>query len=653
MNIDPTSGSGSLLINIGTSVAKYMNDSNGIKYYAQELKQNTYNLTRMNLIMRGILPSNLFVRNGDTLESDWPYFDESDPERTYTTLHVDAVVSNPPYSQQWDADDRENDPRYKEYGIAPKSVADYAFLLHDLYHVKPDGIMMIVLPHGVLFRGGSEGEIRKNLIEHNNIDAIIGLPPNIFFGTGISTIIMVLRKNKNNSDIQIIDASKGCIKYGKNNVLRACDIKKIVDAIVHREDIDKFSRVVSLEEIRKNNYNLNIPRYVDSSEEGESYDLYASMLGGVPADELKKYDLFWDTFPNLKWKLFHKLNNNYYELVQEDLEKVIHSDLNVKKYIYNFQNIIHSYSNELKEDLIDNMNGIDLGSEEEKISNRLFDYIKEIRLIDKYRAFQILDDFWEKISQDLEIIQNDGFKACTEVEPNMIIRKKNGVDTEVQDGWKGKILSFNIVQNRFFKKQLELIQVKNDRLDEIASSYVDMLAELSEENKMAIDNLLNDNNTAFKFPSIVKRVKEIKKRKKTIEENSVDSKLLIVNDLYLEELSLKVEIKDEFEKLQVKTKDKIESLTTDEVYELLQIKWIKPIEENISNIISEVINDFSRCLRAVSNKYMETFQDLEKKINSTEKDLSIMIDELTGSEFDMKGIEELKFLLSGEDHERK
>ena len=152
---DSTSGSGSLLINIGTSVSKYMNDANGIKYYAQELKQNTYNLTRMNLIMRGILPSNLFVRNGDTLEIDWPYFDETDPEHTYNPLYVDAVVSNLPYSQQWDPDDRETDPRYKEYGVAPKGVANYAFLLHDLYHMKSNGIMTIVLLHGVLFRGGS------------------------------------------------------------------------------------------------------------------------------------------------------------------------------------------------------------------------------------------------------------------------------------------------------------------------------------------------------------------------------------------------------------------------------------------------------------------------------------------------------------------
>ena len=209
---DPTSGSASLLLTIGKVAAKYMDDANRIRYYAQELKSNTYNLTRMNLVMRGILPDNIVTRNGDTLEEDWPYFDESDPVGTYDPLYVDAVVSNPPYSQRWDPAGKENDPRYSRYGLAPKSKADYAFLLHDLYHLKPDGIMTIVLPHGVLFRGGEEGQIRKNLIEQNNVDTIIGLPANIFFGTGIPTIIMVLRQKRENTDVLIIDASKGFTK---------------------------------------------------------------------------------------------------------------------------------------------------------------------------------------------------------------------------------------------------------------------------------------------------------------------------------------------------------------------------------------------------------------------------------------------------------
>ena len=288
---DPTSGSGSLLINIGKAVARRNGDPDSIKYYAQELKENTYNLTRMNLVMRGILPDNIVARNGDTLEDDWPWFDTvENKDETYDPLFVDAVVSNPPYSQNWDPEDKDLDPRFK-FGVAPKSKADYAFLLHDLYHLRPDGIMCIVLPHGVLFRGGDEGTIRKNLVEYRHIQAIIGLPANIFFGTGIPTIIMVLRKQRESSDVLVVDASKHFVKEGKNNKLRASDIKRIVDAVTTNATVDKFSRLIPIDEIRANDYNLNIPRYVDSSTAAESWDVYATMFGGVPKAELNEENL--------------------------------------------------------------------------------------------------------------------------------------------------------------------------------------------------------------------------------------------------------------------------------------------------------------------------------------------------------------------------
>lgn len=252
---DPTSGSGSLLINIGASMAQYIEGENKIDYYAQELKENTYNLTRMNLVMRGINPANINVRNGDTLEDDWPFFEtDENKDETYSLVKVDAVVSNPPYSQKWDPKNKEFDPRFKEFGVAPKAKADYAFLLHELYHLEDDGIMTIVLPHGVLFRGGEEEKIRETLIERNHIEAIIGLPANIFFGTGIPTIIMVLKRIRADSDVLIIDASKKYEKVGKNNKLRARDIREIVDTLKARKSVTKFSKLVTKEEIRENEY---------------------------------------------------------------------------------------------------------------------------------------------------------------------------------------------------------------------------------------------------------------------------------------------------------------------------------------------------------------------------------------------------------------
>lgn len=293
---DPTSGSGSLLINIGKSAAKYISGEGKIDYYAQELKENTFNLTRMNLVMRGIKPANINVRNGDTLEDDWPFFEENQKEKTYRLVKVDAVVSNPPYSQKWDPKNKEFDLRYKYYGVAPKAKADFAFLLHDLYHLEDDGIMTIVLPHGVLFRGGDEATIRENLIEKNNIDAIIGLPENIFFGTNIATIVMILKRNRPTSDVLIIDASKGFEKSGKNNKLRACDIKKIADTVKNRTVIEKYSAVVSKKAIRENEYNLNISRYVDSSDEPERWDIRATMFGGIPKAEIEELHDYWAAF---------------------------------------------------------------------------------------------------------------------------------------------------------------------------------------------------------------------------------------------------------------------------------------------------------------------------------------------------------------------
>jgi type I restriction enzyme M protein len=314
---DPTSGSGSLLINIGHAVAQYAKSKDNITYYAQELKVNTYNLTRMNLIMRGIKASNIKTRNGDTLEDDWPYFDESDPQGSYQALYVDAVVSNPPYSQSWDSTHKDSDPRYSRFGLAPKTKADFAFLLHDLYHLKPDGIMTIVLPHGVLFRGGEEGQIRTQLIENNHIDTIIGLPANVFFGTGIPTVILVLKQKRQNTDVLIVDASKHFLKEGKNNKLQASDIKRITDAVINRESIDKFSKLVSKQTLRDNGYNLNIPRYVDSSPADESWDLHATMLGGIPNSEIANLQVYWQAFPQLHAALFASTSPSYSKLVTE------------------------------------------------------------------------------------------------------------------------------------------------------------------------------------------------------------------------------------------------------------------------------------------------------------------------------------------------
>lgn len=267
---DPTCGSAGLLLTIGNAMVAAGIDKDEITYYGQEKITETYNLSRMNLVMKGCKSAQIAVRNGDTLEEDWPYFDES---TAYSPLFVDAVVSNPPYSLNWETTDKENDPRFRGYGLAPKTKADYAFLLHGLYHLKPDGIMGIVLPHGVLFRGGSEGAIRKQLIEKNQIEAIIGLPANLFYSTPIPTLIMILRKNRTDDSVLFIDASNEYKAEKKQNFLTEEHIQKIFNAVKDRKDIPKYARLVSKAEIVANDYNLNIPRYVDTFEKEEEISL--------------------------------------------------------------------------------------------------------------------------------------------------------------------------------------------------------------------------------------------------------------------------------------------------------------------------------------------------------------------------------------------
>lgn len=646
---DPTSGSGSLLINIGHAVAKHMDDPNRIRYYAQELKQNTYNLTRMNLVMRGILPDNIVTRNGDTLEDDWPYFDESDPIGTYDPLYVDAVVSNPPYSQRWEPEGKENDPRYSRFGLAPKSKADYAFLLHDLYHLKPDGIMTIVLPHGVLFRGGEEGEIRKNLIENNHIDAIIGLPANIFFGTGIPTIIMVLRQKRENTDVLIVDASKGFEKVGKNNQLRACDIRKIVDVVNGRLEIEKYSKKISREEIRENDYNLNIPRYVDSSEEGENWDIYSLMFGGIPDCELQKLNVYWQAFPTLKEELF-QFNGKYAEIAVNDIKRTIADNADVKRFRYTYNAAFDGFGQSLRQKLIDNAENVKVVRIQEEITNDIFKRLKDIDLIDKYEAYELLVENWSTISADLEMIQTEGFSAVKTVDPNMVVKKKKDKEEEVQDGWKGHILPFELVQDKLLVEENSLIKAKNNRLSEIQSEYEEILEELTDDDKEQLGDAVSEEGDSF----VIKNFKNVIKELKAVgaeDTRTLIEKLNQVDKLNREEKALKSDIKEEQDKLVLVTKEKIESLSDEDAKDLLYEKWIAPVLSGLNKLPENIVNALSAQIQTLADKYSDTYADIEEEIVNTEKSLSEMLSQLSGSDSDMKGILEFQKLIGGDLHE--
>ena len=635
---DPTSGSGSLLITIGKSVGRHIEDRNRVKYYAQELKENTYNLTRMNLVMRGIRPGNIDTRCADSLDEDWPI--EKTGPNAGRPLYVDAVVSNPPYSQHWDPTDADMDARFKDYGVAPKSKADYAFLLHELHHLKPVGILTIVLPHGVLFRGDpedeGEGKIRKRLIEKNQIDCIIGLPANIFFGTGIPTLIMVLKQHRLNDDVLIIDASKGFVKDGKNNKLRDCDIKRIADAVRLRSDEPGFSRKVSRETIRQNNYNLNIPRYVDSSEAPELYDIYATMFGGIPNSEIDRLKEYWEALPSLRVELFQPAEDKPYSAITtDDVASVIAHDRDTEKLRKQFERAFEGFGDELHRRLISNVATVREMKERYEIADDIFQRNKGIPLVDRYAAYQALSNEWQTIANDIETLQTEGMEAARKVETAYKLVKKGDEEIEVADGLKGRIIPFAMVQETLFQAELQAISEKEARNDEIDAEVDELRDSFTEEE--AQEYLDGDDD-----PKLDKaKIKKDAKAKGDEIEPETKAKLVKLVKLWEEQTKVKKEIKEAKAELIDKTKEAIEHLTNEEVELFLHKKWIDPVVAGINDTLTDVLKAVETRVTALANKYAVSYKELGEQMAEAKQQMADLVADLTGDEYALEGLRNL------------
>lgn len=670
---DPTSGSGSLLITIGKAVSKHFEDKDVVKYYAQELKENTYNLTRMNLVMRGILPQNIVTRCADSLEEDWP-MQEEDADIT-KPLRVDAVVSNPPYSQHWNNSDMEYDERFKEFGVAPKTKADYAFLLHELHHLEKDGIMTIVLPHGVLFRGKAprlydetgveldpelreetegEGKIRAQLIEKNRIDAIIGLPAGIFFGTGIPTLIMVLKKNRGDEGVLFIDASKGFIKDGKQNRLRACDVKRIADTYRDRLTIPGYSREVSRSEIRRNQYNLNIPRYVDSSENAEQYDIYATMFGGIPETEIDGLNRYWEIFPSLRSQLFVKDGEKpYCSLAVEEISATIANNTDVINFKTHFEEAFSTFREMMKIRLIDHVEDVSEMAETDHISDDIMHRCEGFPLVDPYAVYQILSDHWPDIMNDIEIIQAEGYRACNEIETNYKIVRKNEEEFEVPDGLRGRIIPFDLVQRTYLADELNTFLTLQAKLSSIENELAEIPERLDEE---AQETILNDDNTKLDAKGIgrafsdicdeygiqgTKKKKEEDFMKRKFNEGSFEETLQRILTLQANAGSLKKEIKKAEMELEDETIAAIKGLTMKQIIEMLRLKWIEPIASAIDAFPDTIIATLTDEVKRLAGKYAVTYTDIENDLQSSRSELAKLVSELTGDDYAIEGLNAL------------
>lgn len=706
---DPTSGSGSLLINIGQSLQKYLADKDKIVYYAQEKIDDTYNLTRMNLVMRGIKPANIFVRCADTLATDWPYIDD---RNEYRYIPVDCVVSNPPYSQKWDAKNHLNDKRYREYGIAPASKADYAFLLHDLYHLKDDGIMCIVLPHGVLFRGGDEGEIRKQLVEKNNIETIIGLPANIFYGTGIPTIIMVLKKHRETSDILFIDASKEFEKNGNKNKLLGCNIKKITDAVIARKDVPYFAKLVSKQTIKDNGYNLNIPRYISSDVPETPIDINATVLGNIPNYEIEVFNKYWTEFGSLREELFEKLNEHISKVKCESMSLTVRNNKDVvafdTKFKESFAKLEEFLYKKLIEEKVENVFAL-----KEEITNYLFDTCKDFSLVDKYNVYKAFDSIWDMVSIDLKTIQEEGLEAARKTE-DIKVYDKNNQEISDKKNENGKIIPFDLVAKVMFSDDFNKLETLNKKLEsaiaEFDSYWADLDEDIKEELKKQDDkkesddvkldtkalkkkkeevyeSLENDlikrydeylslsvkeqiqfekDHPEMEWPIEEKRTKKgvfkasdfksiILNVKNTmdIDEEDEDYKIRKLFFLNTNVSAIKKERNDWKKAIEAKSVEKLAVLTDDEIKTLLNAKWILPIMVNINKIPYDITNELIKKLNELLARYENPLFSVDKEIKEIEQECCKLIAELEGNKFDKLGLGTLEHILKGEQNGEK
>lgn len=642
---DPTSGSGSLLLNIGQAVAGHMGDPDRIKYFAQELKSNTYNLTRMNLVMRGIKPDNIVARNGDSLERDWPMFDEDDPSGTYKALYVDAVVSNPPYSQHWESAGKQADPRFARFGLAPDGKADYAFLLHDLFHVKPDGIMTIVLPHGVLFRGGSEAAIRTQLIEQNHIDAIIGLPAGIFFGTGIPTIIMVLKQRRERDDVLLIDASRGFEKVGKNNHLRASDIRRIADAVEHRVDIESFARVVSRDEIRSNEYNLNILRYVSATPPPEPVDLYATMFGGVPEAEIDALAQYWDVLPGLREELFTVSEDRYAVFAGDDLNERIDSHPSVTAFRARVPEVLAGLDEDLSRRLIEERGSVPLTQTEDALTEDVFARFSKIPLVDPLDAYQILHEQWAAISTDLEMIQTEGEQAIRQIDPVMVMKTKNKQKVEVQSGWAGRIIPFELVQRHLLGALQAEVATLSRQIAAIDDELALMLESLGEDDRVDLSAVLSANEDGFIKGELNKAVKVLSKSSESWAEGTPEAVQIRAKAAMDDQTRAKAQLKKAATLLETATRDAIKNLTDEQIYALLHAKWVEPLMSQLNTMPSTALRRLQNHLDALRDKYATSFVELDEEMQQTGQALGEMLGSLTGPAADTAALEAFRRVL--------
>lgn len=625
-------GSASLLLTVKKHLRK--EDQKFLKYYGQEKNTATYNLTRMNLLLHGVRPENMIVKNGDSLAEDWPE-DESNSNKG---IQFDAVVMNPPYSlSNWNkAELKISDPRFESVGtLPPNSKGDYAFLLHGLYHLSSAGTMAIVLPHGVLFRGSSEGDIRQKLLESSKIDTIIGLPANLFTNTGIPVCILILKKDRKiNDPVLFIDASKSFVKQGKQNALQEKDIAKIVDTYEQRTSIKGYSKLVSREEIIENEYNLNIPRYIESIDEEIPHDVDAHLFGGIPLKNIEDLKILNSVAKDTTTDHFSEIRPGYLELKTsiEDLTKSILEHDSVVEKTNALREKAKSYIDSYWKDLHE----IDSVESVLPLRDKMLVEIKEIladaNYIDEYNGYQIIAEIWdENLRRDAEVIaQADFYEVAKAKIPNMVTKGSGRNKREEQDGWIGQLVPNELIEKYLFVEENDEIEYIKNRILENESELSDLIElakeEDTEENLALYEVLKKD---ADGEPKDSFDASALKKELSSANKDSDDYKLLKkVDTLSKEKTKLAKELKEKESSLKEAVYDKIDKLTNEEADMLIYEKWFGDSIEKIVSLVHQPILAEINIIKELNERYSETIDDIDKEIAKVQAEFEELASQL-------------------------
>lgn len=612
---DPACGSGSLLIRAANEAPFE------ISIWGQEKETTTAGLAKMNLVLHNKAAGE--IKSGNTF-SDPQYFE--DGSNNDVLKRFDFAVVNPPFSLKNWTDGLKEFGRFDGYGDRPpEKNGDFAWLMHILKSLKSTGKAAVILPHGVLFRGNAEATIRKAIIDKGYIKGIIGLPANLFYGTGIPACILVIDKSDadERKGIFMIDASHDYIKDGNKNRLRERDIYKIVTTFNEQiTDDPKYARFVENDEIKgKNDYNLNIPRYIDSSIPEDEQDINAHLHGGIPAVDVDSMSRYWSLFPNLKSKLFSPLREGYYRLnvEKDEVRDIVYNDEEFSAYADQIDNAYADWQQAVDADLKGIDETVDVKQFIVGLAKKLIDRYERIELVDPYDVYEVLLSYWQTtMSDDVFLLKYDGYEAGREIEYDIEVKeKKKGNTTEKKEvirGWDGKLIPKAIIERVYFLTERAKID-EAQRIAEETQSRLDELVEEQTGDEGYLKEYLNDKDK-LDDKQIVARLKKLKTERPDSEEYQILCNYTNLSKTLKDQNKI---VKDLYAALDAEIKDLYPLLTMDEIKELLiNHKWYFTIFDGIKALYAATSHRMASRVTELAERYENTLPELEATVSDYE-----------------------------------